>query len=219
MKWGMQKKSPAHMKYLLLSLAVVTLFNSCKPAVVGDKLQIDVKADGQLVAGFTLTVDASLAKAEAGGQGELFNIREMSWLDPSTGRWVSLDRCKAAADQSKAEALVSAVSAPDKMKAFLLWSLNPSFEVQESNGTLKLTSGQMDYVIEGVASKKNAGRYFDYAVLNAYKKAMTDQGMPPFAELQAISEMSKLGYIPRKIAVTFPGMPEAPAVVMEISEK
>ena len=86
----------------VVALAVVTLFNSCKPAVVGDKLQIDVKADGQLVAGFALTVDASLAKAEAGGQTELFNIRDMSWLDPSTAQWVSLDRCKAAADQSAA---------------------------------------------------------------------------------------------------------------------
>ncbi|WP_395741912.1 hypothetical protein [Prosthecobacter sp.] len=207
------------MKHFLLFLAVVTLFNSCKRSATGDKLQVDVKAGGELVANFTLTVDASQAVAEAEGQRELFNIREMSWLEPSTGQWVSLDRCKAAADQSKAQALVSAVSAPATMKAFLLWSLNPSFEVQEANGVLKLTSGQMDYVIEGVASQKNAERYFDYAVLNAYKKAMTDQGMPPFAELQALAEMRKLGCIPRKIAVTFPGMPEAPGIVMEISEK
>jgi hypothetical protein len=209
------------MKSLIASLAFVTLLGSCKPSADPDtdKLTIDVKADGQLVASVSLAVDASLAVATVEGERELFNIREMSWLEPSTGEWVPLARCKKSVEESKAQSLVNAVSAPDKMRAFLLWSLNPSFEVQESNGILRLTSGQMDYVIEGVASKKNAGRYFDYAVLNAYKKAMEEEGMPPFAELQALAEMSKLGYIPSKITVSIPGVPDAPGFVMEISEK
>lgn len=206
------------MKSLVVLSACVAFLASCAPSDDADRLTINVEADGQSLASVSLTVDASLAIAAVEGKRELFNIRDMSWFEPSTGEWVSLTRCKDWADQSKTKSLASAAAASADIRAFLLWSLDPSFEVQESNGTLRLTSGQIDYVLEGVASKNNATRFFNYAVLNAYKKAMTEQKMLPFAELKALAEMNKRGYIPHKITVVIPGVLGAPGFVMKISE-
>lgn len=209
------------MKSLILSIVSIALLalGACTKSDDADKLLIDLKAGEEILGSVSLSVDQSLAIATVEGTRELFNIREMSWFEPSTGKWISLAQCKNWAEQSKTKSLNSTAAAPANMSDFLLWSLEPTFEAREANGTLTLKSGQIDYVIEGVASKKNAGRYFDYAVLNAYKKAMTEQKMLPFAELEALSAMSKLGYIPQKITVTFPGIPGAPNFVMEISEK
>jgi hypothetical protein len=90
--------------------------------------------------------------------------------------------------------------------------------VEKSDEALRLTSGQVDYVIEGVASTVNMDGYFRYAVINAYKKAMTERKLPPFAELKAIEEMKSLGHIPRTISVTIPGVPGSPVIMLEIRE-
>jgi hypothetical protein len=56
------------------------------------------------------------------------------------------------------------------------------------------------------------------AFLSAYKKAMTERELPPFSELKAITEMSNLGHVPRRMTVTIPGIPQAPKFEMEIAE-
>ena len=83
---------------------------------------------------------------------------------------------------------------------------------------MKLTSGQVDYVIEGEASKTDVDAYFRYALLNAYKKALTEKKLPPFSEVKAIEEMKSLGRIPQKITVAMPGVPGSPVIEITIAE-
>jgi hypothetical protein len=104
------------------------------------------------------------------------------------------------------------------VRPFLSWSLEPTFKAERLGSTLRLTSGEVDYVVEGEASKTEVDQYFRYAVLNAYKKAMTERKLPPFSELKAIEEMKKLGRIPRRISVTIPGVPGSPVIDLEIRE-
>jgi hypothetical protein len=200
-----------------LQLAFVTLLSTCAVAN-GSDLAIEFKANRQTVAEIRLNITADQATATVAGETERFNLKEMSWLDERTSQWITITRCKEWADQSKAKTKKSADSVPAQVRPFLLWSLEPTFKVAKSNDTLRLTSGQVDYVIEGQASKTNVDGYFRYAVLNAYKKAMTEKKLPPFSELKAIEEMKTLGRIPRKISVTMPGIPGSPAIDLEITE-
>jgi hypothetical protein len=181
-------------------------------------LAIDFKADGESVAKIHLRIDGDEAIASVDGETERFNLKSLSWLDNNTNQWITIEQCKAWAEQSKARSGKSIASAPLGVRAFLTWSLDPSFSVEMSDEALRLTSGQVDYVIEGVASTVNMDGYFRYAVINAYKKAMTERKLPPFAELKAIEEMKSLGHIPRTISVTIPGVPESPVIVLEIRE-
>jgi len=206
------------MKPSIAILAVLSLLSASIARLSAGELRIDLKIEGQPTAEILLKIEGDVATAKVADETEQFNLKDLSWLDPKTGKWTTLAQCQEWAEQSKTKSLKSADAAPADIRPFLLWSLNPTFKIEKVNDTLRLTSGQVDYVIEGQASKTGAEKYFRYAVLNAYKKAMTDRKLPPFAELKAITEMNKLGHIPRKITVTIPGIPNAPKFEMEIIE-
>jgi hypothetical protein len=203
------------MKPIITVLSFLSFLSVCTSA---SELKIDFKIEGESKAEILLEIEGDIATAKVAGETEQFNLKDQSWLNPETAKWTTLAQCKEWAEQSKAKSLKSADTAPANIRPFVLWSLNPTFKVEKANDTLRVTSGQVDYVIEGQASKSNAEKYFRYAVLNAYKKAMTERKLPPFSELKAITEMSNLGHIPRKITVTMPGIPNAPKFEMEIAE-
>jgi hypothetical protein len=206
------------MKPTIAILFALSFLSPYIPSASASELKIDLKVEGQSTVEILLKIEGDIATAKVADETEQFNVKDMSWLDPRTGKWTTLAQCKEWAEQSKAKSLKSADAAPVNIRPFLLWSLNPTFKVEKVNDALRLTSGQVDYVIEGQASKTGSEKYFRYAVLNAYKKAMTDRKLPPFSELKAITEMNNLGHIPRKIAVTIPGIPKAPKFEMEIAE-
>jgi hypothetical protein len=212
-------------RYLFIAMLLVT--SGCDQKHLGQSasslhvvdLTVALKSNEQTLANILLKIEGDFATATVAGETERFNLKDMSWLDGTTGKWISLDQCKAWAAQSKEKSLASANAAPVQMRPFLLWSLDPTFKVINSDGTLRLTSGQVDYLIEGEASKADVGGYFRYAVLNAYKKAMTERKLPPFSELRAIDEMKALGHIPRRISVKIPGVQGAPELEIEITDK
>ena len=179
---------------------------------------INLKANKESMAEIHLKIEGDFATTTVAEMTEQFNLKEMSWLDDNSKQWVTLARCKAWAERSKANSLKSVDSAPAEVRQFLLWSLNPTFKVDKSNDTLRLTSGQVTYVIESGASTTDMDGYFRYAVLNAYKKAMIERKFLPFSELKAIAEMKALGSIPRKISVAIPGIPRSPSFEMDIRE-
>lgn len=179
---------------------------------------INLKSEGKPVADIILKLDSNFATATVAGETEKFNLKEMSWFNSTAGKWVTLEQCTAWAAQSKQKSQGSINSAPEHMRPFFVWSLDPIFKVTNSDGTLRLDSDHVDYLVEGEASKSEVGGYFRYAILNAYKKAMTERKLPPFSELKAIEEMKALGHIPRRISVKMPGIPGSPAFDMEISE-
>ena len=206
------------MKPTIAILGVLSSLCACITCVTASELKIDFKIEGKSTAEILLTIEGDIATARVGDETEQFNLKDQSWLDPKTSKWTTLTQCKEWAEQSKAKSLQSADAAPANIRPFLLWSLNPTFKIEKVNDTLRLTSGQVDYVIEGQASKTGVEKYSRYAVLNAYKKAMTERKLPPFSELKSITEMSNLGHIPRKITVTMPGIPKAPKFEVEITE-
>jgi len=185
-------------------------------ALAGD-LSVDLKVDTQTLMQIRLSIKGDFATATVGDEKEVFNLKQMSWLDTTNG-WVTLEHCKKWVEQSKTKSKKGIDSAPEHLRAFLVWSLSPTFNVEKSNSNLRLTSGQVDYIIEGKVTSDNVDGYFRYAALNAYKKAMVEKKLPPFSELKAIDEMKKLGHIPRTITVTMPGIPKSPVIEMIISE-
>lgn len=204
------------MKRLLTVVFLVGLFGVRHSS--GSELTFRVKSNQETLAEYELKIEGDSATATAGDEIEKFNLKDMSWLDEKSGRWITLTQCKAWAGQSKIKTSKSTASAPAHVREFVLWSMEPTFEVEKSNGNLKLISGKVDYVIEGEASKSDVEKYYRYAVLNAFKKAMTEKKLPPFAELKAIDEMQKLGYIPRRISVAIPGIDGAPTIELEIAQ-
>ncbi|MEM7315858.1 MAG: hypothetical protein AAF497_22210, partial [Planctomycetota bacterium] len=58
-----------------------------------------------------------------------------------------------------------------------------------------------------------------YARLNAYKKAMTERRLPPFAELKVLKELERRKLMPKSMEVRLPGVPGAPEFKMVFSEK
>jgi hypothetical protein len=206
------------MKPTILILAALSYLSICFTPASASELKVVLKIDGAPAAEILLRIEGDIATAKVADETEQFNLKELSWLDPTTSKWTTLDQCKKWAEQSKARSLKSAEAAPANIRPFVLWSLDPTFKVEKVNDTLRLISGQVDYAIEGQASKNATEKYFRYAVLNAYKKAMTERKLPPFSELMAIAEMKKLGHIPRRINVTMPGIPKAPKFEMEITE-
>lgn len=185
----------------------------------GAELTIQVRTDTNTVAAIDLKIEGDLATTTVAGGVEQFNLRDMSWRDDRTGRWISFAQCQEWARQSKAKMKRSADAAPAHVRDFFQWSLKPKFKVAKSDGVLRLTSGQVDYVIEGEASKTGVDAYFRYAVLNAYKKAMTEGKFPPFAELKAIEEMKRLGRIPERILVTIPVVPGSSVIELTIRQR
>lgn len=202
---------------LNLSIILTSLTLLCVGAH-GAELAISLKADKKPIAELRLRIKDDLATVAGPGVTERFDLKGMRWFDERTSQWITMAYSKKWASRSKANTSKTTDSAPPHVQPFLRWSLDPSFKVDKSNGSLRLTSGQVDYLVEGAASKKNVQEFFRYAVLNAYKKAMTEQKLPPFSELKAISEMKSLGRIPRNISVTMPGIPESPLIEMEITE-
>ena len=206
------------MKPTMSFLGALSILSASITCVSAGELKIDLKLEGKSTAEILLTIEGDIATTKVADETERFNLKNQSWLDPKSGKWTTLAQCKKWAKQSKARSLKSAGAAPENIRPFLLWSLNPTFKIEKVNDTLRLTSGQLDYVTEGKASKAGAEKYFRYAVLNAYKKAMTERKLLPFSELKAITEMNNLGHIPRKISVTMPGIPKAPKYEIEITE-
>jgi hypothetical protein len=206
------------MKITIALLATLCLLIARTTPAFANELKIELKVDGESTAEIVVKIQGEIAMATVAGEIEQFNLKDGSWLESKTGKWTTLAQCKEWADESKAKSLKSADAAPANVRPFLLWSLDPTFKVEKTDNTLRLTSGQVDYIVEGQASKSGVEEYFGYAVLNAYKKAMTDRKLPPFSELRAIAEMKNLGHIPKRITVTIPGIPKAPKFEMEITE-
>jgi hypothetical protein len=201
-----------------LGIPVSLAFLSVCAAADRVDFKVVLKVDKKTVAEMNLTIEGDSAIVRVEEETERYDLKDMSWLDEETGRRITIAQAKEWAAQSKAKALKNLDSAPADIRQFLSWSLEPTFKVSKSENVLRLTSGQVDYVIEGEASRASVDGYYRYAVLNSYRKAMTLKKAPPFAELKALEEMKALGRIPQRMSVTMPGVPKAPAFDIEIRE-
>jgi hypothetical protein len=77
----------------------------------------------------------------------------------------------------------------------------------------------MGNIIVGQKTDRDLTHYFRYARLNAYKKAMTERKLPPFAELRVIEELERRKMMPTSMEVQIPGIAGAPTIKMLIATK
>ncbi|MCC6510863.1 MAG: hypothetical protein IT423_17305 [Pirellulaceae bacterium] len=189
------------------------------PSLCGEEYGIKLLANGSEIATIALVIENDIATATVGDSKEHFDLKKNQWQDETTGKWVTFAQCEDWAAQSKKKSALSSATVPPQVRAFVAWSLNPTYETKSTKTSLVLTSGQVDYRITGTKSERDLSNYFKYAKLNAYKKAMTERKLPPFAELEAISAMERHGIVPTSITVEMPGVPRAPRIKMEIDYK
>lgn len=210
------KDITGNMKLFVFIVCFLVFFSPC---LTGEEYRIDLSSNGAELAVVELTIEGDIATATIGGVAERFDLKQGRWQDEASGKWVTLAQCEQWAAQSKEKSKASVASIPPQVRPFVLWSLDPTFESKSTETSLTLTSGQVDYRIAGEKSNRDLFNYFRYAKLNAYKKAMTERKLPPFAELKAIEAMERSGMAPTSITVEITGVPGAPTIKMGISDR
>lgn len=206
----------------LAALLMLTLGCSIKTGLAAE-YELRMYGNGKAAATERLVIEGGKAVVTTGDKTEHFDLGKMAWLDEADGRWISARECAAVLDKTREDTRVALAAgkmgqAPAGVAAFLGWALNPSYKSEKSDGALRLTSGQVDYLIDGEAARTDTDDYYKYAILNSYKKAILLKKLPPYPELRAIDEMRKLGYVPKKISVSIPAIPGSPVVDIEISK-
>lgn len=211
-----QKKSlmtPTH-----LSAVVFTLFTVVSP-LWAQEYAIDLESNGKKIAVIKLSIDSNEATAKVDDVTERFDLKNQRWQHAESKQWVSLAQCEAWAKQSKEKSANSAASIPENFRPFVEWSLSPKFNVEATDSAITLTSGQVDYAITVTKTGADLTNYYRYARLNAYKKAMTERKLPPFAELKVLEELERRKLMPTSMEVRIPGVPGAPEFKMTFTEK
>lgn len=181
--------------------------------------QITLESNDEEVAVVELSIRDGTASTKVGDAIERFDLKQQRWEDDESKQWVTLSQCEAWARQSKERSSKSKESIPETIRPFLLWSLDPTFEIAATDTTLTLTSGQVDYKIVGERTNADLKDYFRYSKLNAYKKAMTQKKLPPFAELRVIEELERRKLMPTSMDIEIPGVPGAPRLKARLAAK
>lgn len=204
------------MKYIA---SIVSAFSFLISFACGESYEIKIRSNGEEIAVIDLTIDDSIAIAKVGQSTERYDLKQLRWQDDASGKWVSLAECETWAKQSMDKANKSTVSIPASIRPFIMWTINPKFKIAQTDTTLTLTSGQVDYIISGMKTESDLSNYFKYARLNAYRKAMTERKLAPFSELRAIDEMERSKLKPESVEIKIPGVPGSPTITMLITGK
>ena len=203
---------PSRLPFLLLAMLAVGSRLSAQ------EYTIDLESGGKRIAVIELSIDNDEATAKVGDVTERFDLKNQRWQHAESKQWVSLAQCEAWARQSKEKSTKSAASIPEKVRPFVEWSLSPKFKIEAKDSVITLTSGQVDYTITATKTDSDLTNYFRYARLNAYKKAMTERKLPPFAELEVLEELERRKLMPTSMEVRIPGIPDAPEFKMVFSD-
>jgi hypothetical protein len=180
--------------------------------------KINLESNGEQIAVIELSIKSDTAISRVADMTERFDLKNQRWQHDESKEWVTLSQCDSWATQSKDKSRTSNASVPEHVRAFVEWSLDPKFEIESTQDMLTMTSGQVDYKI-AVEKSDGDSNYYRYARLNAYKKAMTERKLPPFAELLVLEELERRRLMPRSMEIQIPGVPGAPSIKMLISRQ
>ncbi len=186
---------------------------------LAEEYKISLQSNGEEIAAIDLSIDGEMAIVKVEDVTERFDLKNQRWQHDESQQWVTLSQCKTWAQQSKEKSIKSINSAPAPSRSFLKWSLDPEFEITSSEETLTFSSGQVDYKITFEKTDRDLTNYYRYARLNAYKKAMTERKLPPFAELKVLDELERRKLMPRSMEINIPGVPKAPSFQMVITDR
>ena len=134
-----------------------------------------------------------------------YDLKDMSWRDPPKKQKVRLADGVAWAEASAKKSRQSLQKVADpKTKKFAALTLDPSFETKLDGETLVMTNEAFEYRISSDQkfAEGQKTRFFAYDHLNAYRKAMTDRKLPPFAQLVVTKELEKRAMIPSRLELT-----------------
>src|SRR4051794_19028514 len=105
------------MKASTVILSVLSFLNTWGIYASASEFKITVKVDGNPTAEMLLKIDGDIATTKDADETEQFNLKDQSWLDPTTGNWVTLAQCKEWVEASDAKGRESAATAPDSIRA------------------------------------------------------------------------------------------------------
>jgi hypothetical protein len=181
-----------------------------------------VESDGEELVVFELSVNADAATVkikDAEDFVENYDLKDQRWQDDQTKEWFTLAQCEKWAEQTAEKSKVSLNSAPEKIRAFAEWTLDPQYETTVTDDLLTMKSGQVDYKVTFKKSDRDLTNYFRYLRLNAYKNAMRQKNILPFAELKVIDELEKRKLMPTSMEIAIPAIEGSPLIKMTIEEK
>ena len=202
-----------------LAFAIMFSLLTIASRLFAQDYSIDLESNGERIAVIDLSINETEAVAKVGDVTELFDLKNQRWQQAGSEVWVSLTQCELWATQNKEKTSRSTDSIPEKMRPFVSWSLDPTFDVTENDATLKLASGQVDYEMVVTKSDHKLTNYYRYAKLNAYKKAMTEKKLAPFAELKVLEELERRNVMLKSMEIKISGIEGAPAFKMNIRDK
>jgi hypothetical protein len=197
---------------------LLALFAATSP-LQADEYKIELQSNGEETAVIELSIKGDTAIAKVADVTERFDLKNQRWQHDESKQWVPLSECETWAKQSKERSIKSVASAPEKVRPFIQWSLDPKFEISHTDNTLTLTSGQVDYKIVAEKPNRDLSGYYRYARLNAYKKAMTERKLPPFAELLVLEELERRKLLLKSMEIQMPGVPGAPSFKIVMSSE
>jgi len=209
------------MKSLRVTLsAAFLLFVGTISSASAAEYVVTIKADGKSLGESTMKLQVDKATITTGGDVEEFDLKEMRWKDDK-GSWVTLADGKLFAEKSKEQSAASAATAPENLRPFVTWLFDPKFTKEVTGDDVRLTSGQVDYALEGKieTSPAELDSFIRYMTLNAYRKAMTEKKFPPFPELRSIEAMKESGHIPSKTTIKIVAIPGAPSFEIGLTLK
>jgi len=134
----------------------------------------------------------------------VYDLSAMSWKDMKTGKTITLADCEAWAAASRKRSEDSLTKSGDaKFRSFFQAMLAPNFQVKQDARKLVLSNEHFRYEVretQEVAAPRRAAIYA-YDRLNAYRKAMIERKVPPFAQLSVTNEIAARQLMPSEMKV------------------
>ena len=132
----------------------------------------------------------------------VYSLESRLWDEFSRPRTVTLRECEQWASMSRKRSLESIESSTDEAaKRVAEALLRPNFEVSASGESVTLWNDVIKYTLTDPLDldPTQRRRFFDFDRLNAYRKAMTQGQMGPFAQLAVRNELLKRGFVPGRM--------------------
>lgn len=136
----------------------------------------------------------------------IYHLPQMSWREVEANQTIEFSDCMAWAEASAKTTKKSlAANTDETVKRFMESLLEPRFEIKTSSrGEITLQNEFISYRITPAQSIDEAALedFFVYDQLNACRKALVLQQLPPFAQLAVTAELKQRAVFPSAIAFT-----------------
>jgi hypothetical protein len=135
----------------------------------------------------------------------VYDLDAMSWYDFAPPRTIHLKECEAWAQASAERSRKSlAQITDDGLKRFVERTLEPQLEVVQEKDAVTFKNDVFKYRVSAplTLDATQRKRFFSYDRLNAYRKAMLERKLAPFAQLAVDKELESRGFAPGNIEFT-----------------